>query len=136
MSSTGINRHPGLDPGPLASAKPVTMEKGGFTFILTNRAHGVLYIGVTADIDARLWQHRNGQGSAFCRRYGLDRLVLVEGYLTIEEAIRREKQLKNWQRAWKIELIEASNPEWLDLGRREAELAPHQAASGPGSSPG
>ena len=94
------------------------MDKGGFTYILTNRAHGVLYIGVAADIDQRIWQHRNGEGSAFARRYGLDRLVLVEEYPTITEAIAREKQLKNCQREWKIDLIEASNPEWEDLGAR------------------
>lgn len=90
--------------------------KGGWVYIMTNKPRGVPYIGVTADIDRRIWQHRNGGGSAFCRRYGLDRLVLVEEYPTIEEAIRREKQLKNWQREWKIELIEASNPDWIDLG--------------------
>ena len=94
------------------------MDKGGFVYILTNRAHGVLYVGVTADLDARIWQHRNGKGSAFVRRYGLDRLVLVEEYPTIEEAIIREKRLKNWHREWKVELIEAGNPEWLDLGAR------------------
>jgi putative endonuclease len=92
------------------------MERGGFVYILANRAHGVLYVGVTADIDQRLWQHRNGMGSKFCRKYGIDRLVLVEEYPTIEEAITREKQLKNWRREWKIELIEAANPEWVDLG--------------------
>ena len=91
------------------------MTKGGFTYILTNRTYGVLYVGVTADITERIWLHRNGKGSAFCRRYGIDRLVLVEEYPTIEEAIAREKQLKNWQREWKIELLEASNPEWSDL---------------------
>lgn len=94
------------------------MERGGFVYILTNRMCGVLYVGVTSDIDARVWLHREGKGSHFCRRYGLDRLVLVEEYPTITEAIAREKQLKNWQRAWKIELIEASNPDWEDLGAR------------------
>ena len=89
---------------------------GGFTYILANRAHGVLYVGVTADIDRRMWEHRNGHGSKFARRYGLDRLVLIEEHETIVEAIAREKQLKNWRREWKIELIEASNPEWRDLG--------------------
>ncbi|MBP6362305.1 MAG: GIY-YIG nuclease family protein [Novosphingobium sp.] len=91
------------------------MDKGGYIYILTNRAFGVLYVGVTADIEERIWLHRTGKGSAFCRRYGLDRLVLVEEYPTIVEAITREKQLKNWQREWKIALIEAANPEWLDL---------------------
>jgi putative endonuclease len=91
--------------------------KGGFIYIMTNRAYGVLYVGVTADLTARFHQHKTGQGSKFCRRYGLDRLVLVEEYPSIEEAIVREKRLKKWERAWKIELIEASNPGWEDLSK-------------------
>ena len=91
--------------------------RGGYVYIMANRAHGVLYIGVTADLAVRMHQHQTGQGSKFCRRYGIDRLVLVEEYPTIEEAITREKQLKNWQRAWKIELIEAANPHWEDLAQ-------------------
>lgn len=89
--------------------------RGGFVYIMTNRPAGVLYIGVTADLLRRIHQHRSGQGSSFCRRYGLDRLVLVEEYPTIEEAIVREKRLKKWERAWKIALIEAANPDWQDL---------------------
>jgi putative endonuclease len=88
---------------------------GGWTYIMTNRARGVLYVGVTADLAARIWQHRNGEGSDFCRRYKLDRLVLAERHATIEEAIAREKMLKTWKRAWKVELIEVANPKWLDL---------------------
>ena len=91
--------------------------KGGYTYIMANRAHGVLYIGVTADIAQRVWLHRSGKGSKFCQRYGIDRLVLIEEYPTIEEATVREKQLKHWERAWKIELIEAANPEWEDLSQ-------------------
>jgi len=60
-------------------------------------------------------QHRSGKGSAFARRYGLDRLVLIENHATIEDAIAREKALKAWRRSWKIELIEQANPEWRDL---------------------
>ena len=60
-------------------------------------------------------QHRSGKGSAFARRYGLDRLVLIEHHATIEDAIAREKALKAWRRSWKIELIEQANPEWRDL---------------------
>src|SRR5690606_1033772 len=93
-----------------------SVERGGFVYILTNRTHGVLYVGVTAGIDQRAWLHRNGMGSKFCRKYGLDRLVLVEEYPTVVAAIRREKQVKNWQRAWKIERVEAVNPDWRDLG--------------------
>ena len=82
---------------------------------MANRPRGVLYIGVTADLAARAWQHRNGEGSDFCRRYKLTRLVLAERHDAIDDAIRREKMLKVWKRAWKIELVEASNPLWLDL---------------------
>jgi putative endonuclease len=89
--------------------------RGGWVYIITNKPNSVLYIGVTADIVARIAQHRNAEGSAFCRRYNLKRLVLAEPYPTIEEAIAREKALKEWHRPWKIELIEMSNPEWIDL---------------------
>ncbi len=92
------------------------MFKGGCVYIMTNKPRGVLYIGVTADINARNFQHRNGSGSVFCRKYGLDKLVLVEAFPTITEAIAREKAMKAWKRDWKIELIEASNPDWTDLG--------------------
>ena len=89
--------------------------RGGWTYIMTNRARGVLYVGVTADLAARIWQHRSGEGSDFCKRYKLTRLVLVEPHGSIGEAIAREKMLKAWKRAWKIELVEAFNPRWLDL---------------------
>jgi putative endonuclease len=87
----------------------------GWTYVMTNHVRGVLYIGVTADLAARVHQHRNGEGSAFCRKYNLRRLVLAERHDTIDDAIRREKLLKTWKRAWKIELVEAANPEWRDL---------------------
>jgi putative endonuclease len=89
--------------------------RGGWTYIMTNRARGVLYIGVTADLAARVAQHRAGEGSDFCRRYRLTRLVLAEHHDIIDDAIRREKLLKTWKRAWKIELIESANPQWRDL---------------------
>jgi putative endonuclease len=89
--------------------------KGGWVYIMTNKPDGVLYIGVAADIVARVAQHRNRAGSKFCRKYNLRRLVLAEPYPTIDEAIRREKAMKEWHRAWKVELIEAGNPEWADL---------------------
>ncbi len=82
---------------------------------MTNHVRGVLYIGVTAHLAARIAQHREGEGSAFCRKYKLTRLVLAEHHDTIDDAIRREKLLKTWKRAWKIDLIEATNPEWRDL---------------------
>jgi putative endonuclease len=91
------------------------MQRGGWTYIMTNKPHGVLYVGVTADLAARIDQHKQGKGSAFCLRYNLTRLVLAERHATIEEAIVREKALKAWKRAWKIALVEDANPEWNDL---------------------
>ena len=89
--------------------------RGGWTYIMTNHARGVLYIGVTADLAARVSQHRAGEGSIFCAKYRLTRLVLAERHDTIDDAIRREKLLKTWKRKWKIELIESANPNWRDL---------------------
>ncbi len=93
----------------------MTFEKGGWTYILTNKRDGILYIGVTSNIAVRMMQHREGNGSAFARKYGLDRLVLVEHHSTIEEAITREKALKAWKRERKIRLIEEANLDWRDL---------------------
>jgi len=87
----------------------------GWVYIMANRARGVLYIGVTATLPSRVWQHRNGKGSAFCRRYKLTRLVYAEQHDSIQDAIAREKAMKAWKREWKIELVEQSNPQWLDL---------------------
>ena len=91
------------------------MAKGGWTYILTNKPGGVLYIGVTADLAERIMQHRAGRGSVFCKRYGVKRLVLAERHESIDAAILREKALKAWQRAWKIRLVEEANPLWDDL---------------------
>ena len=88
--------------------------KGGWVYIMTNKPGGTLYIGVCADIVARVGQHRKGTGSAFCKRYNLKRLVYVESYPSIDEAIRRERA-KEWQRAWKLRRIEEMNPNWDDL---------------------
>jgi putative endonuclease len=88
---------------------------GGYTYIVTNKPFGILYIGVTADIAERVTAHREGRGSVFCRKWDLKRLVLIEPHPTIEEAITREKALKNWSRAWKLRLIAEANPQWDDL---------------------
>jgi len=89
--------------------------RGGYVYIMANHRNGAIYVGVTSNIAARATQHRNGEGSDFCRRYCLKRLVYVEPYPTIIEAITREKQIKAWKRAWKVELIEQANPDWDDL---------------------
>lgn len=88
---------------------------GGWTYILASKPRGMLYIGVTAHLAARIDQHRRDLGSAYCRRYGIKTLVLAEPHVTIVDAIAREKALKAWKRDWKIELIETSNPTWRDL---------------------
>ncbi|WP_235589487.1 GIY-YIG nuclease family protein [Sphingobium sp. MI1205] len=82
---------------------------------MTNKPRGVLYIGVTSNLAVRIDQHRRGVGSGFCSKYNLRRLVLAEEHQRIDDAIAREKALKAWKRDWKIELIEAGNPEWRDL---------------------
>ena len=89
--------------------------KGGWVYIMTNKPNGTLYVGVTADLPRRICQHREGKRSEFCRRYGLTRLVYAERHEEIEFAIRREKQIKEWQRAWKIRLINSFNAGWEDL---------------------
>lgn len=84
-------------------------------YILASRRNGTLYVGVTSDLVRRIWQHRNGAVQGFTRRYGIQWLVWYEQHETMESAIRREKALKQWHRQWKLRLIEAGNPQWLDL---------------------
>ena len=86
-----------------------------WTYIMTNKPRGVLYVGVTNDLAVRVDQHRRGEGSEFCRKYNLRRLVFAEEHGEIDFAISREKALKAWKRDWKIALVEESNPEWRDL---------------------
>ncbi|MDO5640107.1 MAG: GIY-YIG nuclease family protein [Neisseria sp.] len=90
-------------------------EKQPAVYILTNKRHGTLYIGVTADLIQRIWQHREGLVDGFSKRYGLKQLVWFEQCDEMGAAIAREKQLKEWRRAWKIRLIEETNPSWQDL---------------------
>ena len=91
------------------------MEKQPATYILASRRNGTLYIGVTSDLIARIWQHRQHAVAGFSDRYGVTRLVWYQLHATMEAAITREKRLKKWNRAWKIRLIEESNPYWNDL---------------------
>ena len=84
-------------------------------YVLASQPYGTLYVGVTSNLIARLWQHRNGEVKGFTSRYKVYRLVRFEQFATIHDAITREKQLKRWHRQWKINLIESANPQWLDL---------------------
>lgn len=86
-----------------------------WVYMLASRKGGTLYTGVTNDLARRLEEHRTGAGSAFARRYSVTRLVWYEEHATAPDAIAREKQIKGWKRQWKIDLIEAMNPDWFDL---------------------
>jgi putative endonuclease len=90
-------------------------RKGGWVYIMADRYRGTMYVGVTADLSARVTQHRQGTGSDFCERYGLHRLVWAEHGDSIEECIAHEKRLKRWRREWKFALVERANPDWSDL---------------------
>jgi putative endonuclease len=97
--------------------------------MLASKSRGTLYIGVTSNLPARLYQHRMGATPGFTTRYDVHHLVWFEACDTMEVAISREKQLKRWHRPWKINLIEQQNPEWHDLGLTLC-FEPHPAALG------
>ncbi|OGT41442.1 MAG: hypothetical protein A3K00_09335 [Gallionellales bacterium RIFOXYD2_FULL_52_7] len=84
-------------------------------YILASQRNGTLYVGVSSDLVGRVWQHKSDLVEGFTKKYGVHLLVYFEQSDDMLAAIAREKQLKKWNRAWKIELIEAANPEWRDL---------------------
>jgi len=84
-------------------------------YILASGRNETLYIGVTSDLVKRVWEHKNEVVAGFTEKYGVHTLVWYEQHETMESAISREKAIKAWKRAWKLELIEKSNPEWEDL---------------------
>jgi len=88
---------------------------GGWVYILASKRNGTLYIGVTSDLNARIWQHKEKTAQGFTAKYGVDKLVYCEQFARIDEAITQEKRLKNWKRQWKLDLIEEANPDWRDL---------------------
>ncbi len=90
-------------------------EKYYYVYVLANKPRGTTYVGVTSNLVERVWQHKQEQADGFTKRYGLKSLVWCEQHEDVQEAILREKQIKNWNRLWKIELIESGNPEWNDL---------------------
>jgi putative endonuclease len=93
----------------------IMQRRNPCTYILASQTRGTLYIGVTSNLTARIWQHRSGEMPGFTARYRVHRLVHAEFFETMDGAITREKQLKQWHRAWKINLIEEGNPGWKDL---------------------
>ena len=86
-----------------------------YVYILASKRNGTLYVGVTSDLVRRIWGHRNDVSDGFTKRYGVHTLVWYEEHETIQDAIEREKNIKEWKRAWKVELIESWNPSWRDL---------------------
>ena len=84
-------------------------------YILANKRNGTLYIGVTRNLQQRVWEHKNDLVEGFTKKYGVHRLVYYELHEDMMAAIRREKQMKKWNRTWKLELVETQNPEWEDL---------------------
>ena len=84
-------------------------------YIMSNRKQGALYVGVTSELVRRVAEHKAGRGSAFTREYRCTRLVWFEQFEEMGQALRREKRLKEWQRRWKIDLLEGVNPDWRDL---------------------
>jgi putative endonuclease len=91
------------------------MNKQYFIYILTNRTNKVLYIGVTNDLVRRMYEHKHGIIEGFTKKYRLNKLIYYETTNDVKSAIEREKQLKNWHREWKRNLINEVNPEWYDL---------------------
>ena len=92
-----------------------------FVYILTNKSNKVLYIGVTNDLERRMFEHKNKMVNGFTKRYNLTKLVYFEETSDIKSAIEREKQLKNWHRDWKIKLITDFNPVWKDLSLEDKD---------------
>jgi putative endonuclease len=91
------------------------MGKTYHVYILASKRNGTLYTGVTSDLVRRVYEHRHGQANGFAKQYGVHDLVYFESTSDAAAAIQREKQIKKWNRNWKLELIEKSNPEWRDL---------------------
>lgn len=91
------------------------MSKTDYVYMITNKPNGVLYIGVISDLVKRMFQHRQKEIEGFSKKYNLTRLVWYEVHNDINEAIIKEKRMKEWQRDWKIKRIEQINPDWKDL---------------------
>ena len=91
------------------------MEKQPAVYVLASKRNGTLYIGVTSDLTKRVWEHKNDLVEGFTKRYSVHRLIWYELHNSMESAIKREKSMKEWKRAWKLELIESANPDWEDL---------------------
>ena len=90
-------------------------EKQYYVYLLASKRYGTLYTGVTSDLAKRIYEHKEGLVQGFTKKYNINQLVYYEVHSDIYEAITREKQIKKWNRQWKINLIEQDNPQWLNL---------------------
>ena len=91
------------------------MHEPSFVYILCSKRNGTLYVGAATNLPKRIWEHKQGVGGEFTRQYRVTRLVYYEPHATIQDAVTRERQIKKLRRAWKLELIESTNPDWNDL---------------------
>lgn len=91
------------------------MEKRFFVYIMASRKNGTLYTGSTSELRQRVWAHKNDLTGGFTSRYQVHMLVYFEAHISAVEAVTRERQIKNWRRKWKLDLIEGMNPGWRDL---------------------
>jgi putative endonuclease len=89
--------------------------EAAYVYILASQPYGTLYVGVTSDLVKRVWEHKSGLVEGFSRKYDVNRLVWYEQHASIVEAIAREKRIKRWHRDWKVNLVQAINPNWDDL---------------------
>lgn len=96
------------------------MEDQGFVYIMASQRNGTIYLGSAFDLPKRVWEHRNGVVAGFTKAYGCKLLVWYEAHGSLEAARRRERQMKEWKRAWKLREIEGFNPDWDDLYDRIA----------------
>ena len=103
------------------------MKKTFYVYILANKRNGTLYIGVTSDLLKRVWEHKEKLSEGFTAKYGVDKLVYYEQFQDAEYALSREKRLKKYNRKWKLDLIEKSNPVWKDLYEELISGFPGQA---------
>ncbi|WP_250437035.1 GIY-YIG nuclease family protein [Hanstruepera flava] len=88
-----------------------------YLYILSNKYKGTIYIGVTNDLERRVFEHKNKLVEGFTKKYGLNKLMYFESFQYVNDAIKREKNMKKWKRQWKINLIEVDNPDWDDLSK-------------------
>ena len=96
----------------------ILMHKQYWVYMITNKTHSTLYVGMTNDLDRRMREHKFGEVEGFSKRYNLKILVYYEEYWDVRDAIAREKQLKKWNREWKERVINKENPKWMDLSAK------------------